>query len=122
MKRGHDRHFEARQQLDDISAGLTAENSVFVLEGNNVEFPIVEKLGCLAVVADRLVVNLETHSPGIVVGAARIRHGDDAGLEIRASCGDSPMKIMGKGGDSATAREVIADEGHTLERFHLVVS
>ena len=32
-----DRHFEARQELDDIAAGLAAENSVFVLKGDNVE-------------------------------------------------------------------------------------
>ena len=37
VKRSDNRHFEVRQELDDIAAGLPAENAVFVLKGNNVE-------------------------------------------------------------------------------------
>ena len=37
VKGRDDRHFEPRQQLDDIAAGLAAENSVLVLKGNDVE-------------------------------------------------------------------------------------
>jgi hypothetical protein len=32
------------------------------------------------------------------------------------------MKIVGKGGDAAPTRKIIADEGHTLKQFHSVVS
>ena len=39
VKCGHDRHFEARYELDDIPAGLTAEDSVFVLKRNNMSNP-----------------------------------------------------------------------------------
>ena len=122
VKRGHDRHFEARQELDDIAAGLTTENPVLVLKGNDVEACIVQELGGLNIVADHFVANLEAHSRRIVVGATRVRHGDDAGLEVRASCRDRPMKIMGKGSNSAATRKMIADERHTLKQFHFVVS
>ncbi len=101
-----------------MSAGLAAENSVFVLKANDVEARIVQKLGSLNILADRFVVDLEAHSRRIVIGAAGVRHGDDAGLEIRASCRDRAMKIMGKGRDSAAARKMIADERNTLKRFH----
>ena len=116
------RHFEARQELDDIAAGLPTKNSIFVLKGNNVEAGIVQELGRLNIIADFFVVNLKAHSRRIVIGATGVRHCDDAGLKIRPSCRDRQMKIMGKGSDSATARKVIADECYTLKRFHLVVS
>ena len=101
-----------------LSAGLTAENPVLVLEANDVEALIVQELGGLDIFVDRFVVDLKAHGRRIVIGAAGIRHGDDAGLQIRASRRDRPMKIMGEGRDSAAARKMIADERNTLKRFH----
>ena len=37
VERRHDRHGEARQQLEDVAAGFAAENSEFVLQANDVE-------------------------------------------------------------------------------------
>ena len=122
VQRRDNRHFEPRQQFDDVAAGLTAENPIFVLKGNNVESRAVQEFGRLDIIADRFVVNLEAHSRRIVVGAARIRHGDDAGLKIRPSCRDCPVKIMSKCSNSATARKIVPDERHTLKKFHLIVS
>jgi hypothetical protein len=39
VKCGDDRHFEARYELDDIPAGPSAEDSVFVLKRNNMSNP-----------------------------------------------------------------------------------
>src|SRR5712691_6424182 len=116
------RHFEARQELDDIAAGLPAKNSVFMLKGNNVEACIVQELGRVNIIADFFVVNLKAHSRRIVIGATEICHCDDAGLKVRTSCRARQMKIMGKGSDSAAARKMIADECYTLDRFHRVIS
>ncbi len=85
MQRRDNRHFKARQELDDVATGLTAEDSIFVLKGNNVESRAVKEFGRLDIIADRFVVNLETHSRRIVIGSVRIRHGDDASVEIRHS-------------------------------------
>ena len=105
-----------------LPPGLAAENPVFVLKGNDVEARIVQELGRPHIVADHFVANLEAHSRGIVVGATRVRHGDDAGLEIRARRRDRPMQIVSKGSDSAATRKMIADERHTLKQLHFVVS
>ena len=115
---GHDRHFEARQELDNIAASLTAENPVFVLKTHDVESRIVQKLGSLNILADRFIVDLKAHSWRVVIAATGVRHGDDAGLQIRASYRDRPMKIMGKGSDSAAARKMIPDERNPMERVH----
>ena len=122
MKRGHDRHFEAGQELDDVAPGLATENPVLVLQGNDVEACIVQDLGRPNIVVDHFVADLEAHGRGVVMAATRVRHGDDASLEIRASGRDRPMKIVRKGSDSATTRKMIANERHTLKQFHFVVS
>ena len=85
VQRRDNRHFKARQELDDVATGLTAEDSIFVLKGNNVESRAVKEFGRLDIIADRFVVNLETHSRRIVIGSVRIRHGDDTSVEIRHS-------------------------------------
>ena len=41
VKRRDNRYVEARQELDDIAAGLPAKNSIFVLKRNNIEVCIV---------------------------------------------------------------------------------
>ena len=45
VKGGHDRHFQARQQLDDIAARLATENPVLVLEARDVVARVVQELG-----------------------------------------------------------------------------
>jgi len=122
VKCGHDRHFEAGQQLEDVAPGFTTENPVLMLKANDVESCIVQELGRLNIVADHVVANLEAHCLRIVIGATPVRHGNDASLQIRASCCDRPMKIMSKGSDSAATRKMIADERHTLKPFHSVIS
>ena len=50
-----------------------------------------------------------------------IRHGNDAGLEIRARRRDGPMQIMSEGRNAAAPRKVIADERNTSELASLTL-
>ena len=118
VKRRDDRHFEAGQQLEDVSAGFAAKNPVFVLQANHVEVPVVQKLGGLDVLRDRFVVDLKAHGRRIVVGVARVRHRDDTCFQVRASGRDCPMNIMGKGRNSAATGKMITDERNSPERAH----
>ena len=95
-----------------------AKNSIFMLKGNNVEARIVQEFGRLHIFVDRFVVDLKAHGARIVVGATGIRHRDDAGLQIRASERDRPMKIVGEGRNAAAARKMIADECNSFKRIH----
>jgi hypothetical protein len=118
MKRRHNRHFEPRHELKDISASLPAKDSILVLEANDVKPRIVQKISGLNVFVDGLVIDLKAHVHWIVVGAAGIRHHHHTGVQIQAIERDRPMKIMGEGRDAAAPRQMIADEGDTLERTH----
>ena len=101
-----------------MSAGLTAKNPVLMLKGNNVEPRSVQEIGGFGITIDRLLLDLETHGRRIVIGAAGVVHGSDAGLQPGTRHRDRPMQIMGEGGDAAAARKVIADERNTIEWFH----
>ena len=116
----------AVQELDDVSAGLAAENPVLMLKGNNVEPRSVQEIGGFCISIDRLLLDLETHGRRIVIGAAGIVHGSDAGLQPWTRHRNSPMQIMGEGGDAAAPRKMIADERNTtgvvsLSCFHAAV-
>jgi hypothetical protein len=118
MKRRDNGHIETRQEINDVTAGLPTENSVFVLKGDDVETCIVQNVGTLSIFVDHLFANLKAHRRGIVIATTGVRHGDDTGFQIRARHRDRPMKIMGKGSDSTMTRKVIANECNTLELTH----
>ena len=122
MQRRDDRHFETRQEFDDVAAGLTAENPIFMLQGDNIEPCAVQEFGRLDILADGFFVNLKTHSRRIVVGAIRVRHGDDKGLKLWPRRRNRMMKIVSKRSDPASTRKMIPDERHAPKGSHLIVS
>jgi hypothetical protein len=89
-----------------------------VLKGDNVETCIVQKLGTLSIFVDHFFANLKAYRRRIIIATTGVRHGKDAGFHIRARHRDRPMKIMGKGSDSATTRKVIANECNAVELTH----
>jgi hypothetical protein len=63
-------------------------------------------------------MNLQADRWRIVISVTGVRHGDDAGFQVRAIHCDRAMKIVGKGRDAAATGQMIADERNTLERTH----
>jgi hypothetical protein len=122
MKRSYDRHFEVRQQLNDIAAGDPAENSILMLQRDDIEPGSVEELGRLHIVIYHLVANLDAHGCRVVVDPAGLGHGYDAHVQIWARICDGYVEIVREGSDSTSARQVIADERDTLEPFHTTSS
>jgi hypothetical protein len=89
-----------------------------VLKADNIKLTVVQEFGGFDILVYRIVVNLEAYLSRIVVGVTGVRHDNDTGVQIRAGYRDRLMKIMGEGGDSATARKMIADECNALEPAH----
>ena len=59
VQRRDDRHGEARKQLKNVAAGFAAENSEFVLQGNDVEPAGVQERGGAHIVFDGVVLDLQ---------------------------------------------------------------
>ncbi len=122
MKGRDNRHIEPRQQLRDIAAGRPAENSIFMLKGNDFEAGFVQERSPIHIFVDVLVLDRQVDGLRIVIGTTGIRHRHDAGLQIGTRHRHGPMKIVGEGRDAAAARKMVADECYSLDRFHWIVS
>ena len=118
MQRGHNRHFEARQKLDDVPASLAAENAVLVLQGDGVEPAGVQDRGSLDIVTDYVGANFDAHAGWISIRTALIGHDDDSCFQVRPRHCHRLVQIMRKGGDATTAGQMVAYERQTLEGFH----
>ena len=81
VQRRHDRHGEARQQLEDVDAGFAAKNSELVLQAGDVEVAGVQKVCCTNIVLDHVILDLEGDRSGIVIGLTVVGHRHDAGLK-----------------------------------------
>jgi len=58
------RHFEARQKLDDVAASITSENPIFMLKRNGVESCAVQEFGSLDIITDPFVVKISKRTAG----------------------------------------------------------
>ena len=77
MQRCHNRHIEARQEFDDVSSRLATEDSILMLQANDLEFLFVEIFGRTNIVVSYLVMDLKADNRRIFVFAAWIGHGHD---------------------------------------------
>ena len=118
MKCSHDRRFDPRQQLHNVTASFAAKNSVFVLKGNDVHVRAVKELGGLSVIADHIFADLKQHLAWIFVFGPRLCHRHDEGVEIWIILRDGPMKTIGEGRDTTHPRRMIANECNTLKLSH----
>ena len=67
MQRRDDRHPQVAQQPDDVAAGRTAEDAVFVLEADDVGVGEIEEIGRPQVRVDLLLLDFEPHLRRVVV-------------------------------------------------------
>ena len=67
MQRRDDRHSQVAQQSDDMAAGRTAEDSVFVLETDDIGIGEIEEIGRPQVRVDLLFLDLKPHFGRIIV-------------------------------------------------------
>ena len=84
MERRDDRHGQPREQRHDVVAGFTAENTEFMLEGNDFELAGVQEVGRTHVIFYFVIVDLKANRGWIVVGMTRVGHRHDTGLDLRA--------------------------------------
>ena len=73
-KRGDEWHLQASQQLKDMCAGGATEDSLLVLEADQIDIAEIQKVRGLAVGSQVLFGQLEPHPDGIVVAIVGVVH------------------------------------------------
>jgi len=111
---GHDRHPEPRQQFEDIGAVVTAENTVLVLEADGVDLVYVEKIRCQPVIAEALLVQLETNLFRVAVPGRYVVHRQRPEVDLRRLLGERLVEIVSKSSDAALPRQERANQSNSI--------
>ena len=74
--------FSRESSVEDMGAGVAAENAEFMLEGNDVELARVQNVGGARVVLYSVVIDLEANDGWIVVGVTMVGHRHDRSLDL----------------------------------------
>ncbi len=115
MKRRDERHIQPRQQRHDVMSGLSAEDAELVLQARDLELPGVQEVSGPRIVLYVFVADLHADGGRIVVSAAAVVHGCNGGFRAGKRLGNRLLQIGGERGDSAAARQRIADKCQTAE-------
>ena len=67
MQRGDDRHVQAAQELQNMRAGWSAKNSVFMLQANQIDVAEIQEVRSLAVRRQLILRKLEANPGGIAI-------------------------------------------------------
>ena len=110
VQRGDDRHSQVAQEPDDVAAGRAAEDSVFVLEADDIGVGEIEKIGRAQVRVDLLLFDFEPHLRRIVVARRDVVDRNDEAVRPGILGRDRGAKVVGERRDAALPRQIVADE------------
>ena len=111
VQRGNDRHSQVAQQGQNMPARRPAVEAVLVLQAYHVYVAEVEKIGRPAVRIEILLGKLEADFRRIAVAFVDVVHGTHGAIDRRILTGHRMAQVRGEGGNTAFARQIIADEG-----------
>ena len=110
MQRGDDRHPQVAQQPDDVAAGRPAEDSVFVLEADDIGVGEIEEIGRAQVRVDLLLFDFEPHLRRVVVSRRDVVDRNDEAVRPGILGRDRGAKVVSERRDAAFPRQIVADE------------
>lgn len=92
-----------------------AEDAVFVLQAHEVNVIDIQEISSAAIRLNIFFNEFKPHPGGISVTGLEVvdRHGDARRFAIFG--GDSFAEVGGKGGNAALARQIVTNEGQTVE-------
>ena len=114
VQRRDDRHAQFAQECQDITARLSSEDAVFMLQRHHVHVVDVQEIGGAAIGFNILLGQFEADPRRVLVACFGIidRQRDAGGAFV--FIGDGLAEIGGKCGNAALTRQVIADKGNSL--------
>ncbi len=122
----HHRFFQAAQQVDNITAILSAEDAELMLQANHVNGRNVDKVGRPLVVAAMLISYMEAHFTAVTVSLRPVvqsNHFKNMRIVVVVTSAvklpEVPGQIRRIGGNTAAAGRIGGDKGH-LQRFEQI--
>jgi len=116
VERRHHRHAQLVQQSEDVSARRPAEDTVLVLQADEVDAVAVEEVGGATVRGQLLLGQLEPHALGVGVPGLPVVHRNGDDTRAGTPGGERLAEIGREGRDPALPREVVPDDGNPPER------
>lgn len=116
VQRRDDRHPELAQELKDVAPGLSTEDSVLVLDRDDVDRVDVQEVRGAAVRRDLALGDLEPNARRVCVAPTGIVHREDEALDLRVRAGDGAAQIRRERRNSALTRQVIAEHRDLSDR------
>ena len=109
VKSRHDRHAKLAKQREDVAAGLAAEDSVLVLQAQDVDGIDVQEVRRTTVRREVALADLEADPVRVGVTLAGVVHREHEAVELGNSEASASPRSLVKRGDPALARQVIAE-------------
>ena len=109
MERGHHRHLEAAQQLQDVTASRSTENSILVLQTDHVEIVEVQELSGLSIRSQIVLGERPSHPRRIVISSVRVVYRKRQQSSGPALGGYGCAQVGGKSSDSTLPRQIVPD-------------
>ena len=95
----HHRHAQITQQFQQMTAGRPTENTVFVLHADDIRLIDIEKLRRGAVIAQLVLIDLETYVVRVRVSLGFVVHDRRPAADIRCFRRQRLNQVRGEGGD-----------------------
>ena len=115
VQRCDDRHAQIAQQPNDVAAGRTAEDAVFVLKADDIRVSEIEEIGRTQVGVDLLLLDFEPNFRRVVVTLGNVVDRHDETIRTGILGGNRRAEVVGEGRYAASSRQVIADECDLLD-------
>src|SRR5579859_7828830 len=101
MQGSYDRHLEATQQTQNVTAGRPAKNSVLVLQAYQIKISEIQEVSGLLVRGQIVLLKSESHPGGVRIAGFRIIHRNRKQPCRSVLRRNRVAQVSGKGGDPA---------------------
>ncbi|QDV06244.1 hypothetical protein Poly30_17510 [Planctomycetes bacterium Poly30] len=116
VQRRDDGHAQLTQKRDQVGARTAPEDPVLVLDADHVDGVDVQEVGGAAIGSELALLDLEAHRVRVVVPLSHVVHRQDEAIDVREVLSYRLAEVRRERGDSALARQVIADHRDLADR------
>ena len=109
VQSGHDRHLQAAQQMQDVAAGRTAEDSILVLQADHVDIVEVQELSGFFIRSQVVLGERPSHPRRIVISLFRVVYRQRQQSSGSVLGGYGRAQVGGKRSNSTLSRQIVPD-------------